>query len=56
MKYVLLPDSNETGVAPAGSRAQRNKRTQFLFGYSFIAQFLLMGFLTQQEAAKLPSR
>ncbi|KAL9089675.1 MAG: hypothetical protein Q9159_002403 [Coniocarpon cinnabarinum] len=58
MKYVLMPENNAgsaAGVNPM-ARAQRNRRTYFLFGYSFIAQLLLMGFLTQQEAAKMPAR
>ena len=58
MKYVLLPENNAAGGAGMNpvARSQRNRRTQFLFGYSFIAQLLLMGFLTQQEAAKMPLR
>lgn len=53
LKYVLLPDSSST---PAGGmqtvdRAQRNRRTQFLFLYSYVVQFVFMWVLSRQDSA-----
>lgn len=53
LKYVLLPDSSSS---PAGGmqtvdRAQRNRRTQFLFLYSYVVQFIFMWVLSRQESA-----
>ncbi|KAL8741766.1 MAG: hypothetical protein Q9190_005667 [Brigantiaea leucoxantha] len=53
LKYVLLPDSS--GSTPAGSgmhtvaRSQRNRRTQFLFLYSYVVQFVFMWILSRQD-------
>ncbi|KAL9095999.1 MAG: hypothetical protein Q9163_006467 [Psora crenata] len=52
LKYVLLPDA--AGGAPGGgmqtvARAQRNRRTQFLFLYSYLVQFLFMWLLSRQD-------
>lgn len=58
LKYVLLPDVSGGGVgnAQAGSftvaRSQRNRRTQFLFVYSYVVQFVFMWVLSKQEPAK----
>ncbi len=51
LKYVLLPDSSAT---PAGgmqtvARSQRNRRTQFLFLYSYVVQFVFMWILSRQD-------
>ena len=60
LKYVLLPDS--TGDAPMRSgtmhtvaRGQRNRRTQFLFIYSYVVQFIFMWVLSREgpPAAKV---
>jgi protein transport protein YIF1 len=62
LKYVLLPDTNGSGVGSgmgpqAGSytvaRAQKNRRTQFLFFYAYVVQFLFMYVLSSQEPAKV---
>ncbi|KAF4595259.1 ER to Golgi transporter Yif1 [Ophiocordyceps camponoti-floridani] len=44
LKYVLLPETsgNTGGPMQTDSRAKRNQRTQFLFFYSYIVQFLFM--------------
>lgn len=52
LKYVLLPDSSS--ATPAGgmqtvARSQRNRRTQFLFLYSYIVQFVFMWVLSRQD-------
>lgn len=50
LKYVLLPENggNSTGsMQTVNSRAKRNARTQFLFFYSYIVQFLFMWILTR---------
>ncbi|KAL8969223.1 MAG: hypothetical protein Q9197_004456 [Variospora fuerteventurae] len=53
LKYVLLPDSSS--ATPAGSsmhtvaRSQRNRRTQFLFIYSYVVQFFFMWILSRQD-------
>lgn len=54
LKYVLLPDSSSS--TPAGGmqtvdRAQRNRRTQFLFLYSYVVQFVFMWVLSRQDSA-----
>lgn len=55
LKYVLLPDSSS--ATPAGSgmhtvaRSQRNRRTQFLFIYSYIVQFIFMWILSRQDGS-----
>ncbi|KAI9733386.1 MAG: hypothetical protein M1834_003470 [Cirrosporium novae-zelandiae] len=50
LKYVLLPDSTNDARGSASytiARSQRNKRTQFLFVYSYIIQFFFMWLLTR---------
>ncbi|KAK3372023.1 YIF1-domain-containing protein [Podospora didyma] len=52
LKYVLLPETNgETRgpmqTMPADTRAKRNQRTQFLFFYSYVVQFLFMWILSR---------
>lgn len=49
LKYVLLPESSGGAGGPMAtdSRAKRSQRTQFLFGYSYIGQFILMWILTR---------
>lgn len=45
LKYVLLPDStadNPRGTMYAVNRTQKNRRTQFLFVYSYIVQVIFM--------------
>ncbi|KAL8852054.1 MAG: hypothetical protein Q9221_003079 [Calogaya cf. arnoldii] len=55
LKYVLLPDSSN--ATPAGSgmhtvaRSQRNRRTQFLFIYSYVVQFVFMWILSRQDGS-----
>ena len=54
LKYVLLPDSSSS--TPAGGmqtvdRASRNRRTQFLFLYSYVVQFVFMWVLSRQDSA-----
>lgn len=56
LKYVLLPDSSSDASMHGGSmqtvaRSQRNRRTQFLFIYSYIIQFILMWVLSREEAS-----
>ncbi|KAL9625372.1 MAG: hypothetical protein Q9160_000435 [Pyrenula sp. 1 TL-2023] len=57
LKYVLLPDSSSDASLRSGAgsytlaRAQRNRRTQFLFVYSYVVQFLFMWILSREEAA-----
>lgn len=52
LRYVLLPDSSPNSSS-AGSytanRTQKSRRTQFLFGYSYILQLFLMWFLTMPD-------
>lgn len=55
LKYVLLPDSSSDVSMRGGSmqtvaRSQRNRRTQFLFIYSYIIQFIFMWVLSCEEA------
>jgi len=52
LRYVLLPDQNPQGVggSAAGytnSRSQRNRRTQFLFVYSYVIQLGFMFWLSR---------
>ncbi|KAI9805013.1 MAG: hypothetical protein M1833_006316 [Piccolia ochrophora] len=49
LKYVLLPENAADRHTVA--RSQRNRRTQFLFIYSYIVQFVFMWVLSRQEAA-----
>lgn len=57
LKYVLLPDSSSDGTPMRGgsmhtvARSQRNRRTQFLFIYSYVVQFIFMWILSREEAA-----
>lgn len=58
LKYVLLPDQSaaQPGVAGGGgsytlARAQRNRRTQFLFVYAYVVQFVFMWALSRQDPA-----
>ncbi|KAF2839767.1 YIF1-domain-containing protein [Patellaria atrata CBS 101060] len=54
LKYVLLPDTSPNTASGASytiARSQRNRRTQFLFFYSYIVQFAFMWILTRQEAS-----
>ncbi|RJE26115.1 Transport protein yif1 [Aspergillus sclerotialis] len=52
LKYVLLPDSTSDASMRTGSmtiaRSQRNRRTQFLFIYSYIIQFIFMWVLSRE--------
>ncbi len=52
LKYVLLPDSSSStaGGMQTVARSQRNRRTQFLFLYSYVVQFVFMWVLTRQES------
>ncbi|MCJ1256065.1 hypothetical protein MMC24_003885 [Lignoscripta atroalba] len=54
LKYVLLPDSSSTptgsGMTHTVARSQRNRRTQFLFVYSYVVQFVFMWILTRQDS------
>lgn len=53
LRYVLLPDqgANASGVGGAGgytvARSQKNRRTQFLFVYSYVVQFGFMVWLSR---------
>lgn len=51
LRYVLLPDQNsQSGGAPGGytvARSQKNRRTQFLFVYSYVVQFGFMLWLSR---------
>ncbi|KAI4123768.1 MAG: hypothetical protein LQ338_005117 [Usnochroma carphineum] len=55
LKYVLLPDSSASTPAGSGmhtvARSQRNRRTQFLFVYSYIVQFVFMWILSRQDGS-----
>ncbi|RYP58806.1 hypothetical protein DL770_010351 [Monosporascus sp. CRB-9-2] len=48
LRYVLLPEStgNTQGPMQTDTRTKRNQRTQFLFFYSYIVQFLFMWILS----------
>ncbi|KAI4244390.1 MAG: hypothetical protein LQ352_006834 [Teloschistes flavicans] len=54
LKYVLLPDSSSTHPASGSmhtvARSQRTRRTQFLFIYSYIVQFVFMWVLSRQDS------
>ena len=55
LKYVLLPDAaGGSGGGAAGSmtvaRSQKNRRTQFLFLYSYVVQFLFMWVLSRADS------
>ncbi|MCJ1355814.1 MAG: hypothetical protein MMC33_005806 [Icmadophila ericetorum] len=53
LKYVLLPDASATagsGMPHTIARSQRNRRTQFLFLYSYIVQFIFMWILSKQDS------
>ncbi|KAF2649942.1 YIF1-domain-containing protein [Lophiostoma macrostomum CBS 122681] len=52
LRYVLLPDQGQGGVGGSAAgytvaRSQRNKRTQFLFVYSYVVQFGFMLWLSR---------
>ncbi|KAI9817452.1 MAG: hypothetical protein M1827_001062 [Pycnora praestabilis] len=52
LKYVLLPENstdNTRGAMHTVARSQRNRRTQFLFLYSYVVQFVFMWILSRQE-------
>ncbi|KAL8707994.1 MAG: hypothetical protein Q9220_007074 [cf. Caloplaca sp. 1 TL-2023] len=56
LKYVLLPDpSSASTTHQAGmhtsARAQRTRRTQFLFTYSYVVQLLCMLILSWQDGS-----
>nr|POE66151.1 protein transport protein yif1 [Quercus suber] len=51
LKYVLLPSDNapgNSGMQPI-ARAQRGRRTQFLFVYSYVVQFAFMWWLSAMD-------
>ncbi|KAL9104361.1 MAG: hypothetical protein Q9187_008913 [Circinaria calcarea] len=53
LKYVLLPDSSGTGgtgMTHTVARSQRNRRTQFLFLYSYVVQFVFMWILSKVDS------
>jgi hypothetical protein len=59
LKYVLLPENAPNGAGGAMqtvARAQRNRRTQFLFVYSYVVQLVFMWILSRQEAPSIPGR
>ncbi|KZF20796.1 hypothetical protein L228DRAFT_212964 [Xylona heveae TC161] len=50
LKYVLLPENssdNARGASYTVARAQRNRRTQFLFIYSYVVQLIFMWVLSR---------
>ncbi|PGH12768.1 hypothetical protein AJ80_06592 [Polytolypa hystricis UAMH7299] len=54
LKYVLLPDSSNDSPMRGGTmstvaRSQRNRRTQFLFIYSYVVQFIFMWVLSRED-------
>ncbi|MCJ1249621.1 hypothetical protein MMC30_006847 [Trapelia coarctata] len=52
LKYVLLPDSSApTGSGMTVARSQRNRRTQFLFLYAYVVQFIFMWILSKQDSS-----
>lgn len=56
LKYVLLPDQSpntSSGASYTVARAQRNRRTQFLFIYSYIVQFIFMWILSRQDSSSV---
>ncbi|KAJ5248851.1 hypothetical protein N7468_000302 [Penicillium chermesinum] len=60
LKYVLLPDSNDSNMNAASmqivGRPQRSKRTQFLFAYSYLVQLLFMWLLSREGPSAAASR
>lgn len=63
LKYVLLPDSATDPTLRSGpastmtvARAQRNRRTQFLFIYSYIIQFVFMWVLSRDVGAPIVNK
>lgn len=60
LKYVLLPDSSSHTPAGSGmqtvARSQRNRRTQFLFIYSYVVQFIFMWILTRQDSERVGAK
>jgi hypothetical protein len=58
LKYVLLPDastdSNRHGSVPTHytvARSQKSRRTQFLFAYAYLVQFIFMWVLSRQPGS-----
>lgn len=52
LRYVLLPDNSsdsQRGGMQTVGRSQRNRRTQFLFIYSYVVQLVFMWVLSRQE-------
>lgn len=52
LRYVLLPDSSpnsSSGASYTANRTQKSRRTQFLFGYSYVVQLFLMWFLSMPD-------
>ena len=49
LKYVLLPDAGGQGGVTV-ARSQKNRRTQFLFVYSYVVQFAFMWVLGRADA------
>jgi hypothetical protein len=53
LKYVLLPDQSGQGMGNAAAgyttvaKGQKNRRTQFLFVYSYVVQFGFMMWLSR---------
>ena len=50
---MLLPDAGPSSGSAASytvARSQRNRRTQFLFVYSYVVQFVFMWLLSRQSA------
>jgi hypothetical protein len=50
LKYVLLPENSidsTRGAMHTVARSQRNRRTQFLFIYSYVVQFIFMWALSR---------
>jgi len=51
LRYVLLPDQGQSGGVAAGystvDKDKKNKRTQFLFVYSYVVQFGFMVWLSR---------
>ncbi|MCJ1300952.1 hypothetical protein MMC08_003751 [Hypocenomyce scalaris] len=60
LKYVLLPDSSSHTPAGSGmhtvARSQRNRRTQFLFLYSYVVQLIFMWILTRQDSERVGAK
>lgn len=54
MKYVLLPENqrNVEGPMHTLARSQKNRRTQFLFIYSFVVQLVFMWVLSRQDSGE----